>query len=36
MNPSALLALIAELYEKVALLTAENEALKEQAQPEQN
>lgn len=34
MNPSAIIALIAELYEKVALLDAENEALKAKARQE--
>lgn len=30
MNPAVVLALIAELYERVALLTQENAALREQ------
>lgn len=29
MNPAAILALIGELYEKVAVLTEENKALRE-------
>lgn len=35
MNPSAILALISELYEKVAVLTAENATLRSQiSQPD--
>lgn len=31
MNPAVILALVAELYEKVAVLTEENRTLREQA-----
>ena len=34
MNPAAILALIAELYERVAALTEENNRLRQQVDPE--